>query len=96
MRELENTIERACVLGVPPTITDIDLRLNAKKPIEETCVSFLDNEDDKTLKTAINRFKKSYVTQILEQTSWNQTEAAKILGIQRTYVSRLMNELEIR
>ena len=51
VRELENTIERACVLGVPPTITDTDLRLNAKKPIEETCVSFLDNEDDKTLKT---------------------------------------------
>jgi len=96
VRELENTIERACVLGVPPTITDTDLRLNTKKPIEETCVSFLDNEDDKTLKTAINRFKKSYVTRILEQTSWNQTEAAKILGIQRTYVSRLMNELEIR
>ena len=56
----------------------------------------LNNEEDKTLKTAINRFKKSYVTRILEQTSWNQTEAGKILGIQRTYVSRLINELGIR
>ena len=95
VRELENTIERACVLGHPPTIKLADLRLNTKKNTEETCVSFLDDED-KTLKTAINRFKKSYVTKILEQTSWNQTEAGKILGIQRTYVSRLINELGIR
>ena len=96
VRELENTIERACVLGNPPTIKLADLRLNTKKNTEETCVSFMDDEEDKTLKTAINRFKKSYVTRILEQTSWNQTEAGKILGIQRTYVSRLINELGIR
>ena len=96
VRELENTIERACVLGTPPTIKIADLRLNTKKNTEDTCVSFMDDEEDKTLKTAINRFKKSYVTKILEQTSWNQTEAGKILGIQRTYVSRLINELGIR
>ena len=96
VRELENTIEQACVLGHPPTIKLADLRLNTKKNTEETCVSFMDDEEDKTLKTAINRFKKSYVTRILEQTSWNQTEAGKILGIQRTYVSRLINELGIR
>jgi len=55
----------------------------------------MDDEEDRTLKTAINKFKKSYVKKILEQTSWNQTEAGKILGIQRTYVSRLINELGI-
>lgn len=96
VRELENTIERACVLGTPPTIKIADLRLNTKKTTEDTCVSFMTDDEDKTLKTAINRFKKSYVTKILEQTSWNQTEAGKILGIQRTYVSRLINELGIR
>lgn len=97
VRELENTIERACVLGTPPTIKVADLRLNSsKKTTEESCGSIMDNEEDKTLKSAINKFKKSYVTKILEQTSWNQTEAGKILGIQRTYVSRLINELGIR
>ena len=96
VRELENTIERACVLGIPPVINVEDLRLNVKKTSEETCVAFMNDEKDRTLKTAINKFKKSYVTKILEETSWNQTEAGKILGIQRTYVSRLLNELGIR
>lgn len=96
VRELENTIERACVLGTPPTINVSDLRLNTKKSTEENYVSNVEEDEDKTLKTAINKFKKSYVTKILEQTSWNQTEAGKILGIQRTYVSRLINELGIK
>ena len=51
---------------------------------------------DKSLKTAVNAFKKAYVTKILEENNWNQTKAAKVLGIQRTYVIRLMDELQIR
>ena len=51
---------------------------------------------DKTLKSAVNAFKKAYVTKILEENNWNQTKTAKVLGIQRTYVIRLIDELEIR
>ena len=54
------------------------------------------NSDDKTLKTALHNFKKKYVIQILDEVSWNQTEAAKIMDIQRTYLSKLMSELDIR
>ena len=97
IRELENTVERACVLGTPPYIQASDLRLNIKNEsaavISETIAA---TGDDRTLKTALNRFKKAYITKILEETSWNQTEAGKILDVQRTYVSRLMNELGIR
>lgn len=100
VREFENTIERACVLGKPPIICASDLRLYMlEKKEEEIEIDTFDldsDNTDKTLKTAINRFKKAYVTKILEETSWNQTEAGKILGIQRTYVSRLLNELGIR
>ena len=110
IRELENTIERACVLGMPPYVQLSDLRLpGTMKAVEESkeiaSVSLeeelaneysLSSDEDKTLKTAINKFKKAYVCKILDQTSWNQTKAGKILGIQRTYVSRLLNELHIR
>lgn len=102
VRELENTIERACVLGKPPLIRAEDFRLFVTEPTSVSC----DTEDelfdtgfhsaDRTLKTAINRFKKKYITRILDETAWNQTKACKILGIQRTYVSRLLNELNIR
>lgn len=101
VREFENTIERACVLGKPPKICAEDLRLsNLSEKFhtrnEPILVDTENGADDKTLKKAVNSFKKAYVTKILNETSWNQTEAGKILGIQRTYVSRLMNELQIR
>ena len=103
VRELENTIERACVLGKPPIIRADDLRLQNCCSSENTTGTKTDlvydldfTDGDRTLKTAINKFKKAYITQILNETSWNQTEAGKILGIQRTYVSRLLNELHIR
>lgn len=97
VRELENTIERACVLGKPPLICDEDLRLNIKQTSTVTVDSeMIEMDSDQSLKSALFRFKKAYVTKILESTNWNQTEAAKILDIQRTYVSKLMNELNIR
>lgn len=111
IRELENTIERACVLGLPPLVQLSDLRLpgtiesaeDAKeivrqRPIEQELAEeySISLTDDRSLKAVVNRFKKAYVVKILDQTSWNQTKAGKILGIQRTYVSRLLNELHIR
>ncbi len=106
VRELENSIERACVLGTPPYIQAEDFRLSASpssssnQSVEDSVSVMADElyeqDEDKTLKTAINRFKSAYIKKVLNETSWNQTEAGKILGIQRTYVNRLLNELHIR
>ena len=54
------------------------------------------DEVDKTLKSAVNRFKKSYITQLLEENEWNQTKVSKILDVQRTYVTKLMADLGIK
>ncbi|MCR5171859.1 MAG: sigma-54-dependent Fis family transcriptional regulator [Treponema sp.] len=105
VRELENSVERACVLGKPPYIQAEDLRISSagagaadtKTCFDKIASEVLEGSDgDRSLKTAINKFKAAYVKKVLNETSWNQTEAGKILGIQRTYVSRLLNELHIR
>lgn len=98
IRELENSIERACVLGTPPLIEAEDLRLNCSEIPGSTLLhtGADDAKGQMSLKDAVFLFKKNYVTRVLEQTGRNQTEAAKLLGVQRTYVSRLINELNIR
>lgn len=104
IRELENAIERACVLGNPPVIKFEDLRLNLGESSEESCktdrfsMDFSDiiNENDMSLKTAVDTFKKNYIKKVLDMTKNNQTKAAKVLDIQRTYLARLLNELGIR
>ena len=104
VRELDNAVARACILGTEPIIMKDDFRLS----INDSCVkqendngntelaSVIFNGEDKTLKNALNIFKRTYLLKILEECKWNQTKAGKVLGIQRTYVSRLMNELHIR
>lgn len=104
VRELDNAVARACILGTEPIIMKDDFRLS----ITDSCVkqenddgntelaSVIFNGEDKTLKNALNIFKRTYLLKILEECKWNQTKAGKVLGIQRTYVSRLMNELHIR
>jgi Nif-specific regulatory protein len=50
---------------------------------------------DRSLKAAINTFKAHFIEKVLEENNWNQTETARVLDIQRTYLSRLIKELAI-
>ncbi len=92
VRELENAIERACVLGKPPYLEKKDLLI---KPEVQQEVKFSECQYT-DLKTAVNTFKKNYILGVLEKNKWNQTIAANALGIQRTYLSRLIKDLEIK
>ncbi|HTX71760.1 MAG TPA: helix-turn-helix domain-containing protein, partial [Rectinemataceae bacterium] len=49
----------------------------------------------KSLKEALMIFKRHFIRKALEDNRWNQTETAKVLDIQRTYLSRLIKELDI-
>jgi Nif-specific regulatory protein len=90
IRELENCIERACVIGQKTVIQEEDLFIKNKSNS-----SFPEETGTRDLKTAINVFKAHFIKKVLEENKWNQTEAAKDLDIQRTYLSRLIKELNI-
>jgi len=89
IRELENCIERACVIGKGKRIEVEDLFL--KPPVQHV----MPIDGSRNLKTAENSFRARFIKQVLEENNWNQTEAAKALSIQRTYLSRLAKELDI-
>lgn len=94
LNELDCVIKRAVLLTDSGFIQAENLFLN---PVcDVTGDNMFLSDEDKTLKNAINIFKRNYVIKILDECGWNQTKAGKVLGIQRTYVSRLMNELHIR
>ena len=88
VRELENVIERSAVICDDEFI----------KPQHLLLVSSLNENNEyenKNLKEALNAFKKHFIRKSLENNSWNQTETSAKLGIQRTYLSRLIKELDI-
>jgi len=89
VRELENAVERAIVISQDELIHASDLVLHQSDTATE------DRYEAKTLKESINQFKKHFIENALRSNNWNQTSTAKILGIQRTYLSRLIKELNI-
>ena len=88
VRELENAVERACVIAKDKYIGVTDLLLGGRS----------ENGDPyggKSLKDSLTIFKRHFIRRALEDHDWNQTETAKVLDIQRTYLSRLIKELSI-
>lgn len=92
IRELKNTVERACIIGQPPLIRLSDLGLFGSDAYADEAF----HVPDKTLKKALWDFKAAYLLRLLRENHWNQTKVAAILNVQRTYVSRLIKELNVR
>ena len=89
VRELENAIERAVVIGEDEYLQPDTVQLSGSPRRGE------DEYRGLALKEALGIFKKHFIQQALETNQWNQTRTASNLGIQRTYLSRLIRELEI-
>lgn len=94
--ELKNALERAFLTGKVPCIYKSDMGFSENSVAEEAVNrAKTQNNGNLPLKDALDTFKKMYLTKILEENNWNQTKTAKILGIQRTYVIKLINDLNI-
>jgi Nif-specific regulatory protein len=90
VRELENAIERAAVITPEKELIDQEAIFS-----DSYSTSPKDQYHGKNLKEAVNIFKKQFVANTLNANGWNQTRSAEVLGIQRTYLSRLIKELNI-
>jgi len=88
VRELENAVERAVVIAK-------DSRIGARDLLLGGSAADTDEYKGKSLKEALSIFKRHFIRKALEDNKWNQTETAKVLDIQRTYLSRLVKELDI-
>lgn len=100
-RELKAVVERASILEVQNAVRLENLFLSRTVPEKDFFKDFSDscskgNENGMSFREALASFKRAYIIRVLEENGWNQTKASRFLGLQRTYVSRLMNELKIR
>ncbi|MDE5776644.1 MAG: sigma 54-interacting transcriptional regulator [Treponemataceae bacterium] len=86
----------AVILRVPVLDFRFDEEVSDENSERNEFRSIFTSEGHVRLKDAENIFKKNYLRSVLETTHHNQTKAAQILEIQRTYLSRLVGELGIR
>lgn len=89
VREMENAIERAIVLGGTELLTSDDLpeALWTSGPVQANPPSF---------HAAVNDMKRQIILRVLDQTQGNYTEAARLLNIHPTNLHRLIRTLGLR
>ncbi len=89
VRELANMIERGAVLGEGPILTARHLspRIVAGTSVTPTDIS--------SYRKALEAAKRELIRKALNQTDGNRAAAARLLGLQRSYLSRLIKTLRM-
>ena len=89
VRELANVIESAVVMGQGPELSAHDLPARVVSSVPKIL------RDGFSYHEAIDDYRRELIEKTLAQTQGNCAEAAKILGLQRTYLSRLIKTLRV-
>jgi Nif-specific regulatory protein len=90
VRELENAIERAVVLGEGEVLLGEMLPSHVRGGRGYTV------PEGATLAEAQRSFKRYFIAKALDAYGGNQTRTAEALGIQRSYLNRLIGQLDIK
>jgi DNA-binding NtrC family response regulator len=90
VRELENAVQRAVVLCEGPAVDVWNLPPSVSRTnSEELAFSGLYEEE-------VRQFKRRLLLRTLRECGWRKAESARVLGVARGYLHRLINQLEIR
>jgi len=91
VRELRNVVERAVALGTGSQVDAHDIWLSAldeKQPASVTSGSYR--------AITLEELERRYIIETLVFTDWNKTQAATILGIERSTLDRKIRSLELK
>jgi DNA-binding NtrC family response regulator len=88
VRELENVIQRAVVLADGPTIEVWHLPSSLRNGFEQL-------QAVRSYEEELREFKRRLVLRTLRECGGNKAETARVLGLARGYLHRLINQLRI-
>jgi DNA-binding NtrC family response regulator len=89
VRELENAVQRAVVLAEGQAVEVWNLPPSLSKNSEDSAFNGLYEEE-------VRQFKRRLVLRTLRECGWRKSESARMLGVARGYLHRLINQLDIR
>ena len=93
VRELENMVERLVVLADREVLETQDLPFDVFLKTRNAFRGLL--QKSILLKDARDDFEREYISAVLEKTGWNQTAAAKALGVHRNTLILKKEQLRI-
>jgi DNA-binding protein Fis len=79
--------------GAASALRQTQWRSSVKDQLESLIVQLV--EGGVPFSMALEEFEKKYICRVLERTRWNQSRAARLLGIHRNTLSRKIDEYRI-
>ena len=90
VRELDNALERAMILGNGEWVTAGDLPLAPEAPTGALLLAV-----GHKLKDALKAYEKSHIEYVLQAVAHDRTQAAELLGLSRSSLYRKMESLGV-
>ena len=95
VRELKNVIERAVVLTRGQYIDHDDLILTTLRTAGDTDIGMADGRNHPNEPASLAEVEREHILETLNQTGWNKSRAAIILGIERSTLDRKIRRYEL-
>jgi DNA-binding NtrC family response regulator len=89
VRELENAVQRAVVLSEGQAVELWHLPPSLNKSSDDAPFNGLYEQE-------VRQFKRRLLLRTLRECGWRKAESARVLGVARGYLHRLINQLDIR
>jgi two-component system, NtrC family, response regulator AtoC len=89
VRELQNAVQRAVVLSEGPTVEVWQLPTAVRSGSETPQIS-------RSYEEEVRDFKRRLILRTLRECGWRKAESARVLGVARGYLHRLINQLGIQ
>ena len=93
VRELQNTIERAVILCAGESLGPSDIQLSALGRSEHSSATSESSGGFRPI--SIDLIEQEHILATLEWTKWNKSQAAHILGIERSTLDRKLKRYEV-
>ena len=93
VRELRNAVERTVILCAGDQISEADIQLSTLATTEESSASssVVPSGGNVSLET----LEQQHILAVLESTEWNKSQAARILGIERSTLDRKLKRYQV-
>jgi Nif-specific regulatory protein len=95
VRELKNVIERAVVLTRGQYIDHDDLVLSTLRTAGDTDVNMADGRGIRSEPASLADMERQHILDTLNQTGWNKSRTAIILGIERSTLDRKIRRYDL-
>jgi len=92
VRELENSVERALLLSKSDQIVIADFPKNITEQVSKSAI----DSGDKATTPTLESIEKAYIFWTLNQTGWQKSRAAKILGIDPSTLYRKIDRYDLK